>query len=267
LLGSCASSVSRQARPSPKPVFSTSTTAATRKLKLYLDSSQTIITVSSYHCEALDIHQCSILGSCSLFENCVHWCIDLEAPGGAVCADAPPHGFEVPQGSSDTWNEAAQGHNNVKSRDEASDMDHSDDAQGKTHQCTDTHRGILTCEGGFCYVEPGHWCAKGSSCYDDCACCKKDKKRGIDTTRSTERASEVRTPSESESIVAAQVLDSPYGTCSKQVWGHSSCRDNNSVIVICDPADSNWRAIGKCAGGDFCCESRRDNPNAAECKC
>jgi hypothetical protein len=44
----------------------------------------------SYHCEELDITQCSILGSCSLYENCPHWCVDLTAPGGAVCADTPP---------------------------------------------------------------------------------------------------------------------------------------------------------------------------------
>jgi hypothetical protein len=171
----------------------------------------------SYHCEALDIFQCSILGSCLLYENCAHWCTDLEAPTGAVCADAPPHGSKERREEGDTEGEAIQGQSNVKSRAEDDDnMVNIDDAQGKTYQCTDTHRGVLTCDGGFCYVEPGHWCAKGSSCHDDCACCKKDKKRGTDTARSVERAPEVRTPSESESIVAAQVLDSHYGPCPKE---------------------------------------------------
>jgi hypothetical protein len=48
----------------------------------------------SYHCDALDITQCSILGTCSLYENCAHWCVDMTAPGGAVCADSPVKAVE-----------------------------------------------------------------------------------------------------------------------------------------------------------------------------
>ncbi|KAF2036266.1 hypothetical protein EK21DRAFT_106370 [Setomelanomma holmii] len=48
-----------------------------------------------YHCEALDIYKCGVLGSCSLYEDCKTWCIDLTAPGGARCADAPPKAVEA----------------------------------------------------------------------------------------------------------------------------------------------------------------------------
>lgn len=49
----------------------------------------------SYHCEELDISKCNILGSCTFFEHCEHWCVDLTAPGGAVCADGPPEHIET----------------------------------------------------------------------------------------------------------------------------------------------------------------------------
>jgi hypothetical protein len=46
--------------------------------------------VLSYQCEALDISQCDVYGSCIIYENCAHQCVDLKAHSGAVCSDAPP---------------------------------------------------------------------------------------------------------------------------------------------------------------------------------
>jgi hypothetical protein len=46
--------------------------------------------VLSYHCEALDILQCNLDGSCTIFQNCAHRCINLNAFGGAVYDDEPP---------------------------------------------------------------------------------------------------------------------------------------------------------------------------------
>jgi hypothetical protein len=396
-------------------------------------SSTTVLTACSYNCQALDIYECNILGSCLLFENCAHWCVDLTAPNGAVCVDAPPTSVEAPRedvkarddvdstdsvddkngktyectanhagvltcefgfcsvepgdwcakgwscrdscacckngkkrgtemtcnkkgekrgietartvpdlpargvvdvkpradvepidntGSVDNKNGKTymctnahrgvltcewgfcyveQGHwckSGSSCRDEcaccrqdkkrdiettrtvpdtaARDMDvkpRTDDASiastnGKTYMCTDTHRGVLTCEFGFCYVKPGDWCKSGWSCRDECACCRKDKKRELDGSRAVERALEleVRTSSAIERDVPAQVLDT-YGSCPHDCWGHQSCHEENSVIVVCDPADSSWRVVGKCVGGNGCCESRRDNPYAAQCRC
>jgi hypothetical protein len=72
-------------------------------------SEKRLLIVLSYHCGTLDIYQCSILGSCSLYESCMHWCIDLEAPGGAVCADAPPKDVETRDEPNVAWNNDAEG--------------------------------------------------------------------------------------------------------------------------------------------------------------
>lgn len=135
------------------------------------------------------------------------------------------------------------------------------------HECTSTHRGVLTCVGGFCAVRPGDWCKSGWSCRDDCNCCKKDRKRGTRAVEASESTAEVRTIPKGEPAGTVHKLDGTYGSCPKEFWGNHSCRDNNSVIVVCDPSDSQWRSVGKCAGGDFCCEARRDNPESAQCKC
>jgi hypothetical protein len=305
--------------------------------------------VSSYHCEELDIHKCNILGSCILFENCAHWCIDLTAPTGAVCGDAPPNGVgardkvdsihatdSIENKNSKTY-ECTANHAGVltcafgfcavkpddwcakgwscrdscacckkgKKRDtestcksrkkreveaprsvsdsparEVADVkpradidyiastDSVDDKSKKTYMCTDTRRGVLTCQWDFCYVEPGHWCANNWFCCDECACCRNGKKRVIAGARAVERAPEVegRTTSTIERDVPAQVLHT-YGSCPQDFWGHQSCREENSVMVVCDPGDSSWRAVGKCVGGNGCCGARRDNPYAVQCKC
>ncbi|KAF1916811.1 hypothetical protein BDU57DRAFT_548437 [Ampelomyces quisqualis] len=57
----------------------------------------------TYHCEALGITQCNVLGSCTLYENCAHWCVQLSAPGGAVCADAPPKSVEARADPGVSW--------------------------------------------------------------------------------------------------------------------------------------------------------------------
>lgn len=54
-----------------------------------------ILKCSSYHCEALGIIKCTVLGSCSLYKHCAHWCVDLNAPGGAVCADGALESIEA----------------------------------------------------------------------------------------------------------------------------------------------------------------------------
>jgi hypothetical protein len=170
-----------------------------------------------------------------------------------VCADVPPANVEAPR-------------EQVKARGEVDAIDSVDNKNGKTYMCTDTHRGVLTCEYDFCYVENGHWCRNGWSCRDECACCRKDKKREINSARVAERTPEVITLSVVERNVPVQVFDT-YGSCPQGWRGHQSCREENSVIVVCDPADSVWRAVGKCEGGNGCCELRRDDPYAAQCKC
>ncbi|KAH4038039.1 hypothetical protein HBI25_037480 [Parastagonospora nodorum] len=49
-----------------------------------------------------------------------------------------------------------------------------DAAEKETYECSNDHRGRMSCNYGFCAVKPGDWCWKGYSCRDDCACCKKD---------------------------------------------------------------------------------------------
>jgi hypothetical protein len=39
----------------------------------------------------------------------MHWCIDLEALGGAVCADAPPEDVETRGEPAVAWNNDAAG--------------------------------------------------------------------------------------------------------------------------------------------------------------
>jgi hypothetical protein len=92
-----------------------------------------------------------------------------------------------------------------------------DGVQGKCYDCTDSHQGVLTCEYGFCYVEPKHWCANGWSCHDDCSCCKKDRKRGSENIRSVEAAPKVCTLPNSESIIAAHILESLYGSYRREL--------------------------------------------------
>jgi hypothetical protein len=185
---------------------------------------------------------------CESIEHCADGCYDTGH--GALCVDKAIKSRDGPDSASVT---AAQSK--------------CDGVSGKCRVCTPTHRGVYTCEYDFCAVKPGDWCRSGWSCHDDCDCCKKDRKRGAKTLERSIDNLEVSPVRKCEPVEPAQVLDSPYGSCPKEFWGYQSCRDNNSVIVVCDPADSNWRAVGKCVGGDHCCESRRDNPYAAQCKC
>jgi hypothetical protein len=197
-------------------------------------------------CSGLNIQRCGLNGSsCYSVDYCVNGCFDTGH--GAQCVDrAGPE----PKSASVTTAQSK-----------------CDDVSEPCRECTPTRRGVFTCEYGFCAVKPGDWCRKGWSCHDECDCCMKDRNRGGKTLERSTDNLKVSSARRSEPVDPAQVLDSPYGPCPKEFWGYQSCRDNNSVIVVCDPADSNWRAVGKCAGGDFCCESRRDNPFAAQCKC
>jgi hypothetical protein len=126
---------------------------------------------------------------------------------------------------------------------------------GQTKECTDDRRGVLTCNEGFCAVKPGDWCKGGWSCRTECSCCKKDG--GKHSVATAESPPEVRSLHKREFVVLAQALDAAtYGSCPKEFAGDQSCRDENSVIVVCDPADFMWRSLGKCVGGNNCCEAR-----------
>lgn len=132
-----------------------------------------------------------------------------------------------------------------------------------THWLTSCSKSVLTCKNWFCATRPGDYCTRGKYCHDDCNCCRKDRKRSPPAAA----VPKVRTSPVSKPFVVTRDPGSTYGNCEPDQQGHSSCRKENSVIVVCDPADNMWREVGACVGGDRCCESRRDNPNAAQCKC
>jgi hypothetical protein len=84
-------------------------TESTRKSLVLYKMGVEVLIGFRYHCEQLDIYQCSILGSCSLYENCKTWCIDLTAPGGAKCADAMPNAIAARGAAGIVWDNDATG--------------------------------------------------------------------------------------------------------------------------------------------------------------
>jgi hypothetical protein len=131
------------------------------------------------------------------------------------------------------------------------------------------HTGVLVCQYGFCQTD--RYCKKGTKCHDKCSCCRNmdvlERDIGdVDTTK-------VSLQSEDIFISLPSITSSPivpattYGSCKQTQAGVQSCRENNSMIVVCDIADYMWRSVGKCPGGDGCCEARPDNANAVQCKC
>jgi hypothetical protein len=153
-------------------------------------------------CSGLVILLCDLFGSaCSLVEFCTEGCFNTGH--GPSCVNSADKGS--PKMSS------------VKLRRQPDlaavsvDQGNCDGVPGKCRQCTDTHRGVYTCQGGFCAVEPGDWCKGSWSCHDDCNCCKRDRKRSIVDMKSSEKALKVRSIVKRESVGPAQVLDAPYG--------------------------------------------------------
>jgi hypothetical protein len=201
-----------------------------------------------YSCSDLNIQRCNLDGSnCLQVEYCAEGCFDTGH--GALCVD---RGLD------------SRGESNIGSVSSAQSK--CDGVAGKCRECTETRRGVYTCSSGFCAVKPGDWCKAGWSCQDDCDCCKKYRKRGVQALERSTDDVKVSSLHGREPVDPVKVLET-YGSCPNDFHGHQSCRENNSVIVVCDPADSLWRSIGKCVGGDHCCEARRDNPDACQCKC
>jgi hypothetical protein len=122
-----------------------------------------------------------------------------------------------------------------------------------SYQCSDDHTGVLKCQYGFCQTD--HYCKKGESCRDGCACCKRN---GL----ASRQEDDVSSASEDLPVVL-----STFGPCARHEEGYQSCRENDSTPVTCDCTDFMWRSAGRCLGGDHCCERRTDIPNGVYCKC
>ncbi|KAJ4369056.1 hypothetical protein N0V83_006139 [Neocucurbitaria cava] len=78
-------------------------------------------------------------------------------------------------------------------------------ADVKTYECSADYRGVRTCQYGFCYVEPGHWCKANESCRNDCACCKKN--RGLSRRVEAVGVPEVVTARGEDNVEISQVQD------------------------------------------------------------
>lgn len=103
---------------------------------------------------------CDLDGSCSPIGHCS---MSRLAPKHCV---SKPHGASCEPVSTATSKDVDE----VKSINSQASIT---TAQSKYKECTSDHRGVRTCDFGFCYVVPGDWCKASESCHADCQCCKK----------------------------------------------------------------------------------------------
>ncbi|RYO34907.1 hypothetical protein AA0111_g3333 [Alternaria arborescens] len=180
--------------------------------------------IHSYKCDSnTNVLSCVSSGTCSFVEHCSTKCFADHQGAGCI-------------GSSTVAIEASE------KRDTETEVN----AEAKkTYECSNDHTGVLVCQYGFCQTD--RYCKKGTKCHDKCSCCRNmdvlERDIGdVDTTK-------VSLQSEDIFISLPSITSSPivpattYGSCKQTQAGVQSCRENNSMIVVCDIADYMWRVL------------------------
>ncbi|RMZ74242.1 hypothetical protein GMOD_00003250 [Pyrenophora seminiperda CCB06] len=172
---------------------------------------------------------CFSPNACPVLEKCATKCV--QGSEGAGC---------VTEATTVTIVANLEAHQAVHT----ADTNDVDDVAKKTYQCSNDHTGVLVCQYGFCSTD--HYCNKGTTCRDRCACCKKGSHEVADTN---------------DDKVLPRSTEKP-GVC---VPGTYSCnynaKTNTGWIIVCD-SKGEWQYSADCGDNQRC---MKDPKGVAHC--